>query len=129
MKNSTYRKILEKKYVHRADVLRAVMGTHPNWESYQTRRVIHTDIPCRHSQTDQPILRYPQGRPVEDYESKLFCAPEADIQAGDIILLRKASGYEQRFVAGTPVWRNLEEVSTAADGTHMEVPLKKAETV
>ena len=129
MTNKVYRKILEKRYVHAADIHRAVMAKRDNGESYETRQQIQRALPCKYSQTAMPVVNYPEGRPAVSYESKLFCAPEADILPGDVIVVHKSPASKDEYIAGEPCWWNLEGVATQEEATHAEVPLRKAKTV
>lgn len=100
-----HRRAIEQMYEDKATIIHLVeLGKDPvTHETKQDEKVIHTDLPCKLSQTGLPKNGQTDAQNDIQYDAKLFIAPEIEIKQGDIIkVTRKATGQVDTYSAGKP---------------------------
>jgi len=95
------RRQIERMYTDRFSVSRMVEVTMPWGETRLERQVIYEDQPCRISQ--RSLGSNNQGEATNEivYETKLFCAPELQIQQGDEVTITRGD-VTRKYTAGEP---------------------------
>lgn len=121
-------------YTDTADVWRVVPVTDENNLTTNKRVEVHTGIPCRIYQSDSKPITMDQTAASCQQADKLMCAVDADIQAGDQLVIHRGaglgkSGMDIRAFAAEP---NLyfEPFGAVIPGlAHMEVRLLQQERI
>jgi len=118
-----HRAAIELLYDDRATISRYVQADDPiTKKTKQTFQVVHTDVPCRLSQTGLARNGQTEAQNNIASESKLFLAPEIEIKQGDELIVARGrmteSGWEPiaapcRYQAGEPFppYQTHQEVS------------------
>jgi len=113
-----HRRVIERMYEDTITISRLVdFGKDPvSREPIEGHQQICADQPCKLSQT--VLARNVQTEAQNDirYNAKLFIAPELELKQGDLIAItRKATGREEKYVAGQPfVYSSHQEIDLTA---------------
>ena len=118
-----HRAAIERLYDDRATISRYVSADDPvTKKTKQTFHAVHSDVPCRLSQTGLAKNGQTEAQNNIASESKLFLAPEVVIQQGDDLIVTRGrkteTGWEpiaapRRYQAGEPFppYQTHQEVS------------------
>lgn len=114
----TERQILESTYHDNADVHRRLETKDPvTKQTRQYEDVVEPALLCALSQNKSGGLTMGDGVGSTSSSYTLFCAPDAELIAGDRLLIRTAAGQQLSLWAGKPF----------VYPSHMEVPLSAKE--
>lgn len=106
-----HRAAIEKLYEDRATIKRNVEVTAPNKATRVELQTIYSDQPCRLSQKQLATNGQTDAQNDIRYETKLFIAPELELQQGDMLEVTRgrntAAGWEpiapmRKYEAGEP---------------------------
>lgn len=109
-----HRRAVEKTYEHTCTVSRMVDVKKPSGETRQELQVVYENKSCKLSQKSLASNQQTESTNNILYETKLFIAPELEINQGDTVIVTHC-GRMLKFTTGEPF----------AYGSHQEISLQR----